>query len=646
MNFFEHQDQARKKTKWLVLAFVLAVTAIVIAVNALVFVLVAGSGNGDGINFAQEQFSARWLTSNWDIFAWTSLAVGGLIGGASLWKVAILSGGGGVVARSMGGTLVPTDVRDPARRRLRNVVEEVAIASGVPVPEIYVLEKEAGINAFAAGFSTGDAAVAVSRGCLEALNREELQGVVAHEFSHIFNGDMRLNIRLMGILFGILMIGMAGRHLMRVSYYGGGNKKDGLPIIAIGAAIMAIGYVGLFFGRWIQAAVSRQREYLADASAVQFTRNPDGIGGALKKIAALSVGSKLETEETEEVAHMLFASGISRLMFATHPKLTDRIKAIDPSFRSGELGDIAAKLSAHPAPLLRSPVGGQVRMGFAADGSTMAVAADQSMVEQVGTISWDHVVYASTLRDGIPDGLLDAAHSLHTAIDVVFAVLIDNDPGVREQQLRIVESDLSGEHRERVEAFLPQVKDLGPLQRLPLVELAFPALRRRPAGSIRRYLKTLNDLILADGDISVFEFSISKLISVYLREAMQPARQAGKDQNLSLRDVRDELSLIFGVLARVGHEGTLEVQRAHGAGLQHVFSMTDETYQAVTDWVEPANQALNKIDRLVPLDKEVVVEGLIKTLSHDGQITLGEVELLRAICAAIHCPMPPKLVAA
>jgi len=359
LNFFEHQDQARKKTKWLVLGFMLAVTAIIIAVNALVFAVVVGSGNAEGVDVINDKFSSDWLFANWDIFAWTSLAVGGLIGAASLWKIAILSGGGGVVARSMGGTLVPTDVRDPARRRLRNVVEEVAIASGVPVPEIFVLEKEAGINAFAAGFSTGDAAVAVSRGCLETLNREELQGVVAHEFSHIFNGDMRLNIRLMGILFGILMIGMAGRHLMRVSYYGGGNKKDGLPIVAIGAALMVIGFVGLFFGRMIQAAVSRQREYLADASAVQFTRNPDGIGGALKKIAALSVGSKLETEETEEVAHMLFASGISRLMFATHPKLTERIKAIDPSFRGTELGDIAAKLAAHPAPLLSAPIGSQ-----------------------------------------------------------------------------------------------------------------------------------------------------------------------------------------------------------------------------------------------------------------------------------------------
>jgi len=289
-------------------------------------------------------------------------------------------------------------------------------------------------------------------------------------------------------------------------------------------------------------------------------------------------------------------------------------------------------------------------MGFAPGGTAAlagtAVAAEHAMVEQVGTISWDHVVYASTLREGIPDELLDAAHSLHTAIDVVLAVLVDDDAGVAKHQLQIIENDLSGDHRERVEAYLPQVSALGPLQRLPLVELAFPALRRRPPESIRRYLKALNDLIHADGQVSVFEFSISKLISVYLTEAMQPATQAGKNQNLSLRDVREELSIVFGVLARVGHEGGLEVRRAHVAGMEHVFSMTDTQYEHADDWVDLADKALGKVDRLVPLDKEVVVEGLIKTLAHDGQITLAEVELLRAICASIHCPMPPKLVAA
>ncbi len=662
MNFFEHQDQARKKSKWLILAFIAAVIAIIVAMNLMVLGLLVAKG-GATVNSMewveqqpQLQFSWDLVRNNASVFLWTSLIVGGLIGAASLWKVAILRGGGGVVARSMGGTLVPTDVRDPARRRLRNVVEEVAIASGVPVPEIYVLEREAGINAFAAGYSTGDAAVAVSRGCLENLSRDELQGVVAHEFSHIFNGDMRLNIRLMGILFGILMLGMAGRHLMRVSYYSGGDRRNGLPLLAVGLGVMAIGFIGLFFGRLIQAAVSRQREFLADASAVQFTRNPDGISGALKKIAALSVGSQLESEETEEVAHMLFSSGVSRMMFATHPKLEDRIKAIDPRFSTRELGDIAARIARHPAPLLDAPLGGSglsagaslaggVAMGLAAAGPQRIAAGDE-MVEQVGTLSWDHVVYAAELRRQLPESLLDVAHSLQASIDVVLALLIDRREEVAARQLALIDEQLGDRHRARVEQLLPDIAAMSPLLRLPLVELSFPALRRRPAESIQRYLDVIDRLVHADGDVDVFEFSLSRLVSVYLLEAMQPSRESGYDQNLSLREVRNELNLVFGLLAGVGHEGRLEVQRAHSAGMTHLFSMAPDSFDLPTEWVDAATSALHRIDRLVPLDKEIVVEGLIKTLAHDGQITLEEVELLRAVCAAIHCPMPPKLIAA
>ena len=233
----------------------------------------------------------------------------------------------------MGGVPIASDTTDFNLRRLRNVVEEIAIASGVPVPKIYVLEHEAAINAFAAGYSPSDAVIAVTRGALDRLNRDELQGVIAHEFSHVLNGDMRLNIRLMGVLFGILMIGLIGRKILEHGRFGGRNKGAGAILVAALVA-MIVGYVGLFFGRMIKAGVSRQRERLADASAVQFTRQTTGLAGALKKIGGLDEGSRLnERSNAEEVSHMLFGDGVGfRGLFATHPPLVERIQELEPQF--------------------------------------------------------------------------------------------------------------------------------------------------------------------------------------------------------------------------------------------------------------------------------------------------------------------------
>ena len=325
MNFFEHQARARRQTRWLIFLFILAVLAIMISVD-LVLLIAYGMTNAEqeSMNF----FTAEGLAANASLLAGGAFGSLSIIGIASLFRSAGLRSGGGKVARELGGTLVESDTRDPRRRRLRNVVEEIALASGVPVPEIYVLEQESGINAFAAGYSPDDAVVAVTRGTLEKLNRDELQGVIAHEFSHILNGDMRLNIRLMGALFGILMLALIGRRILIHSHFARGSRdKNGAPIILIAIGVMIIGYVGMFFGRWIKSAISRQREYLADSSAVQFTRNPDGIGGALKKIAVYSDGSYLDAD-TEEIGHMLFGSGSKMMMFSTHPPTDERVKRL------------------------------------------------------------------------------------------------------------------------------------------------------------------------------------------------------------------------------------------------------------------------------------------------------------------------------
>ena len=304
MNFFEHQEKAHKQSRWIILAFIGVALLIILAVDLIVMLLFSlspiasnGAAQVAGGGIASFTNPEMWV-ENANMLIGSSAATGGLIGLASLGKIASLRSGGGKVARSMGATLVTPDTRDPLRRRLYNVVEEIALASGAPVPEVYIMENEPGINAFAAGYASSDAAVAVTQGTLEKLNRSELQGVIAHEFSHILNGDMRINIRMMGVIFGIMVIALLGRQFLHSSRFRMSSSRDkgGSAIIFIGIGLMIVGYLGLFFARWMKSALSRQREFLADASAVQFTRDPSGISGALKKIAAYNHSSYLQSD--------------------------------------------------------------------------------------------------------------------------------------------------------------------------------------------------------------------------------------------------------------------------------------------------------------------------------------------------------------
>src|SRR5277367_6271665 len=332
MDFFERQDKARKKTKWLVIYFILAVAAMIVAIYIASLLIFSGVQlHQHRFNDEQPQFDL-W---NPQIFLAVALGTIAIILIGSSYKTMALAAGGSAVSEMMGARLVSANTTDPDERKLLNVVEEMAIASGVPVPQVYVMDDEDGINAFAAGHKPGDATVTVTRGCMKLLSRDELQGVIGHEFSHILNGDMRLNLRLMGTIFGILCLAIIGRILLQTAR-GGGRSRGQNPLPILGLTLLIIGYIGVFFGRLIQAAVSRQREFLADASSVQFTRNPGGITGALKKIGGLGeMGSRLSHAHSEELSHMFFGNGISEPfigLLETHPPLTDRIKAIDPNF--------------------------------------------------------------------------------------------------------------------------------------------------------------------------------------------------------------------------------------------------------------------------------------------------------------------------
>ena len=649
MNFFAQQERARTHTRRMLILFVLAVVCIVGAIDIVLMIAFGAAGHG-----RHESFSSPSLQPQ--VMFWTSALVLAVIGLSTLYKVSSLRGGGGVVARQLGATLVPPDTTNFAYKRLRNVVEEIAIASGVPVPEIYVLEDEPAINAFAAGYTPSDAAVTVTRGSLEKLTRDELQGVIAHEFSHVLNGDMRLNIRLMGVLFGILVIGILGRKVVE----GTGRSRDSGGVVAAGLAICAVGYIGVFFGRLIKAGISRQREYLADASAVQFTRQTLGISGALKKIGGLEEGSKLVSSGTEEVAHMLFGDGVGySALFATHPPLQKRILILDPHFNPKEFADIArawsqpvqaadeegAQISiAGLAPAIAMPqrAAASVGAGSLPLADAQIALTPKRVVQQVAHPGTDDYRRAAAIHTTISERLRAFAYAAERAPQVIYALTLDADAQVREKQLRIVEKYHDAAMRAGVEEIAVEIAGLHPLQHLPLAQLVFPGLRRSPRPQLQRFLIVLNELIQADGRVQLEEYCLAKLITVQVIDALDPSKSRPTG-SLKLTSCSAELTDVFAIVAGYGNENPADAQRAYLLGMHEVMPDAIPEYAACSEWSAALDRALAKLDLLTPAGKELLVRGLTRAIGADGVVTVTEAELLRTVCAALHCPLPPML---
>ncbi|MCF7222546.1 M48 family metallopeptidase [Marilutibacter chinensis] len=641
MNFFEHQAAARRSSFRLVALFGLAVLGIVFAVD-LAVALVADAGPG--------------------LLAFTSIATLAVIGLGSLFRIASLGGGGEPVALQLGGVPVPEDTRDLNLRRLRNVVEEIAIASGVPVPKIYVLEHEAAINAFAAGYTTSDAVVAVTRGALERLNRDELQGVIAHEFSHILNGDMRLNIRLIGVLFGIMMISLIGRKVLIHGHYAG--RRGAAAVMAAALVAMAIGGIGLFFGRMIKAGVSRSRERLADASAVQFTRQTAGLAGALKKIGGLQDGSRLAARgEAEEVSHMLFGDGIGLSgWFATHPPLVERIQALEPGFRAEQLEGLSRQWATAPPNGLEEDLRmGLAPMGPSADASSqpsslpphgpppLPVAggeqriAPRQVVEQVAHPGADDYLRADAIVAAMPEPLREIARQRDSVVPLLLGLLMDARAEIAGKQVDEVSARLGRVVAEQAR-HLQQTRlhDLHPMLRLPLAAMAFPVLRLRPRPELDGFLDAANAMVYADGQVSLFEYCLARLLTVQVRESLDPSRYLRMGRRKAT-GVRHEFATLLAVVARAGHADEAAAQRAYLAGLNRVLPRDHLPYAPPEEGVIALDEVWEPLDALDPLAKQVLVEAITDAIGHDGRVSVAEAELLRTICGVLHCPLPPVL---
>ena len=643
MNFFAAQDQARRLSRRLVVAYVLATALIVAGVTGVVgFALYAFTDLG--YTYTVAQFSRN----NAGFLVAAALVTTLFIVGASMFKTAKLSSGGGAVARQMGGTQVSEDVQDPLRRRLRNVVEEMAIASGVPVPEIYVMEAESGINAFAAGFSPDDAAVAVTRGGLELLDRDELQGVIAHEFSHILNGDMRLNIRLMGILFGIMVIALIGRFIVRgtrhLSFASSRRNRSAPVVLIVGLGLAILGYVGMFFARAIKAGVSRQREYLADASAVQFTRQTDGIANALKKIGGYSHGSRIEATDPEEVSHMLFGSG-SRFsgLFATHPPLVERIQALDPGFRASDFPQVDPR---HVQ--MAEAETGAASSAFAAAPATAAASANlaDSVADTVGRPGAEHIHYARKLRASIPESLYSAAHSTDFAYLLTIALVLDRSGKTVERQLAIARDQLGTERANLLRRYYDELGTIGTEYCLPLLEIAFPALRQRPPEHLSYLLSMTTRMIETDGEIDLYEFCFSRMLRSKLGGVTQTASRRPLRRRRQRAELQSAAVALLRILADYGHTSDAASRAAYEAGIA-----------TLGDWAQSFDYTSNNLHTISVLDhsldvlmglntkgKESLLRAITATASHDTQLTIAETELIRAVCATLDYPLPPILI--
>lgn len=648
MNFFEQQDKARKNTGRLVALFALAVVLIIASVY-LVFVVALGV------------FYAQASDDGAVVIRWWHPEVLLLAGGGSLLVISLgavtkiweLRGGGAVVARSLGGRMLLPSTTNPVEQRVINVVEEMSIASGIPTPPVFLMDAETGINAFAAGYSPAGAVIGVSKGAAERLTRDELQGVVAHEFSHIFSGDMRLNIRLIGVLNGILIIGIVGYTLLRAAAYGGGRAgrssggKGGspLPLLAVGAALMAIGFLGTFFGNLIKAAVSRQREFLADAAAVQFTRNPDGIAGALKRIGGARVGSEIHAPSAREASHMFFARGVSRgldSMLSTHPPLATRIRRIDPSWDGKWLSsDAAPGINREPTTEGASGFGSARADRAAAMAAVAATGVAPTLLEQIGSPTPAHIDLARSLLARIPAQLRDAAHDPFGARAVVLALLLDRDAAIRAEQLRVLadaDRPAHDETRRLADAALALDREL----RLPLVDLSLAALAAMSPEQERSFLATLRAFVEADRKIDVFEFALQRIVTNHL-EAQRSGGRKAAFKYYGLAKLTEECSVLLSTLAAAGASDDEQAERAFdegakvlGEGGTHYVTRANASLGSLSD-------ALDTLAHVAPKLKERLIRACAIVVASDRTVTPREAELLRVIADALGVPTPPLL---
>ena len=620
MDFFEHQDRARRNSSRLVMLLVLAVATLIVSTTLAIAIAWQVYQYG---NYSLAALDARLLGS-------VALVVITVVLLGWAFKALQLGSGGKVVAERLGGRLLNLQPQGVHEQRVLNVVEEMALAAGTPVPPVYLLEEDS-INAFAAGLRPQDAVIGVTRGAIEKLSRDELQGVIAHEFSHILHGDMRLNTRLVAVLHGILLIGLIGEVLLRGAGRSGAarssssNSKgrgNGVALIMVlGLVLLIIGYAGTFFGNLIKSAVSRQREFLADASAVQYTRNPDGIAGALKKLGG---GSHLQASHAAEYSHMYFGQGLalSRMM-ATHPPLEERIRRIDPKWDGVVLGN---EVFERPKPSAQAD-----------ELSSFSAGAAAAAIDSIGEPQPGHLQEARESLAQLDAQLRDAAHDPYGALTVLYGLLLGNTAATRQSRMAWMQANLAPRLSDKLLELAEAFDGLPGGRRLPLLELAIPALKQLEAQEFVTLKRNINALLISNNQLGLMEWALLRIVERNL--GMRRSDQG----RLPLAALGTESCVLLAALARAGNLDEQAAANAFAAAWAtlpyspRVFA--EQPWASVTQ----LNDALNRLNQMRPLQKPQLLKAMARCIEHDGRISASEAELMRAVADTLDCPMPPLL---
>ncbi len=624
MDFYSQQDQTKKRTRQLLVLFFVAMAAVVLLMNIAVSLVL----------FTND---FEW---DWTVFWSVTVFVLAIIGLAILYKWNELRSGGAKIAESLGGTPLYPDTMDKKERILLNVVEEMAIASGITMPEVYILKKERGINAFAAGYSPADAVIGVTRGCLKQLNREQLQGVIAHEFSHILNGDMKLNMRMIILLYGIDFLGSSVFNLI---YLGDDNESysnedssssfSGGRIIILIILLKVIGSIGVCFGNMIKASVCRQREFLADASAVQFTRNPNGLADALKIIGDYSRRGNVIYSSAHEAGHMFICNPIAESAWSfsipTHPPLKERIKAIEPSW-DGKT--IPRKIAAYEEKELADEAAlnqnnkGQKSVSIEKRNLAMAAFSSILLGQGVETLAGKYAFLAK-----IKDPL--------TASAVICTVLLDKNESIRELQLKTINEQAAKGTGLLVDKLYPQLNGVDPEVRMVLCEHSIAILRQMSESQFDQFMRVIKSLVRADNKIDLFEWCMYQTITHYLGRKFNRNEEASVSYK-NINQVADEYDIILSTLIHNGHSDPETAERAFNRAASNSGSYRATLLDRSDCTIEEFNRAVDKIKGCSPMLKRKILSGLMRGATFDGRVDPTEKEIIVALSAVWNCPIP------
>jgi len=658
MDFFSEQDQARRSSKLLVVLFSIAVIILIVLTNVLVAMALwlldeqlvgnyqAYQNAIDTLNYQGTRGIVHYFSVQ--KFFLITLFVCGVIGSAIAFKSIQLSGSGKKIAEKLGGRRLLPNTNAIDAKRVLNVVEEMALASGMPTPSVYLLGDEIGINAFAAGSTPADAVIGVTRGCLDQFNREQLQGVIAHEFSHILNGDMRLNGRLISVLHGIVFVGLVGEIILRggsVRSFQARRRSGRGQIALLGFSLIAIGWLGQFFGRWIKSAVSRQREYLADASAVQFTRNPDGIAQALKIIGGYLPSTKLQSTSASEMSHLFFGQAVSNRadIFATHPPLADRIRRIEPDWD----GQYIVREQSNSSSTKDSSTANRQSENLTSSLNTASLTSISSADIFTGKTVENGMVSMNTSIDNSIGNSIGSSieilnrnvHEPFDAIAIAFSLFLSEESGAEKIQYTFIQQSGIAGIEQHTRQLRTAIAALDRSKHLPLIELALPALKCMSENQYTVFCRTLLLLIRADKKFELFEWCLYQVLRHYLDAEFsryRPSRPIHKTPQAVSKDFQ----LVLSMLAHHGNDDIEAKKCAFGRGANAAGLYTITLVERELCSMDGFASAVNQLANCYPLVKPKLLKALRECAQHDQLISIVELEILSAVAAVMDCPVP------